>query len=54
MRVLLDTCVFLWLTAEPNRISRKATAALDDLGNELFVCLAGTRSIGVKGPRRGK
>jgi PIN domain nuclease of toxin-antitoxin system len=40
MRLLLDTCVFLWLAAEPERISRKAAAVLDDPANELFLSQA--------------
>lgn len=30
MRVLLDTCTFLWLALEPARISSAARAVLDD------------------------
>lgn len=30
MRVLLDTCTFLWLALEPRRISPAARALLDD------------------------
>lgn len=37
MRLLLDTCVFLWLATEPSRLSQAATNALDDEQNELFL-----------------
>ena len=37
MRLLLDTCVFLWLTTEPSRLSLAATNALDDEQNQLFL-----------------
>ena len=37
MRLLLDTCVFLWLASEPSRLSSAATSALDDEQNELFL-----------------
>ncbi len=30
MRLLLDTCVFLWLATEPSKLSVAATVALDD------------------------
>lgn len=37
MRLLLDTCVFLWLATEPSRLSQAATNALDNEQNELFL-----------------
>lgn len=37
MRLLLDTCVFLWLTTEPSKLSALAVTALDDEQNELFL-----------------
>lgn len=37
VRLLLDTCTFIWLTQEPARISRAARAALDDPGNDLLL-----------------
>jgi PIN domain nuclease of toxin-antitoxin system len=30
LKLLLDTCTFIWLTAEPQRLGPKARAALDD------------------------
>jgi PIN domain nuclease of toxin-antitoxin system len=37
VRLLLDTCVFLWLATEPSRLSQTATNTLDDEQNELFL-----------------
>jgi len=37
MRLLLDTCVFIWLTSEPSRISDNAAAVLNDADNELML-----------------
>ena len=37
MRLLLDTCAFLWLAQQPAMVSPRAAAAIDDAGNELFV-----------------
>ena len=37
MKLLLDTCVFLWLATEPSKLSQAATTALDDEQNELFL-----------------
>lgn len=37
MKLLLDTCVFLWLTVRPAQLSRAATAALNDSSNDLFL-----------------
>lgn len=36
MRLLLDTCVCLWMTSEPGRLSAAAVAALDDPDSELL------------------
>ena len=37
MKLLRDTCVFLWLATEPSKLSQAATTALDDEQNELFL-----------------
>lgn len=37
MNLLLDTCAFLWLAAEPDRLSIPARLALDDASNRLFL-----------------
>lgn len=37
MRLLLDTCVLLWLAAEPDRLSDLARQVVDDVDNDLAV-----------------
>lgn len=37
MRLLLDTCTFLWLAGQPGRLSVTATGAINDPQNELFL-----------------
>ena len=37
MRLLLDTCAFLWLAGQPAKLSAAATAAINDSQNELFL-----------------
>ena len=36
MRLLLDTCTFIWLTQEPKQLSAEARAGIDDPANDLF------------------
>lgn len=37
MNLLLDTCAFLWLAADPDQLSAPARTALDDELNRLFL-----------------
>ena len=37
MKVLLDTCAFIWLCAEPDRLSPAAARILDDSDNSLLL-----------------
>ena len=37
MKLLLDTCAFLWLATEPKRLSKAVTEALDDVTNERWL-----------------
>lgn len=37
MRVLLDTCTFIWLALEPARLSSPAVAVINDPANDLFL-----------------
>jgi len=37
VRLLLDTCTFVWLCQEPGRIGAAARAALDDAVNDVFL-----------------
>ena len=36
MRLLLDTCAFLWLAGQPAKLSAPVVTALNDSQNELF------------------
>jgi PIN domain nuclease of toxin-antitoxin system len=48
MRLLLDTCSFIWLAAEPNRLSEKARHLLSDANHELFLSHASAWEIHMK------
>jgi PIN domain nuclease of toxin-antitoxin system len=48
MRLLLDTCTFIWLAAEPDRLSNRARKAVSDEGNELFLSHASAWEIHLK------
>jgi PIN domain nuclease of toxin-antitoxin system len=37
VRLLLDTCAFLWLAQEPDKISSASAKLIDDQDNELFL-----------------
>lgn len=37
MKLLLDTCTFLWLTQQPDKISLQASEYINDLSHELFL-----------------
>lgn len=37
MKLLLDTCVFLWVSQQPSKLSKAAVAAIDEPLNELLV-----------------
>lgn len=53
MNVLLDTCTFLWLALEPQRISGSAKAILDDPATTLKMSQASVLEMVVK-HRAGK
>jgi len=48
MRLLLDTCTFIWLAAEPDRLSNRAGRAVSDESNELFLSHASAWEIHIK------
>ena len=48
MKLLLDTCVFLWLTETPSEISRAAKRAIDDPANELWLSHASVWEVHLK------
>ena len=48
MIVLVDTQVFLWMNAEPERIGPNALGLLQDTGNELLFSAASAWEIAIK------
>jgi PIN domain nuclease of toxin-antitoxin system len=48
MRVLLDTHVWLWMTAEPERLGPEALALVEDPSNELLLSAASAWEIAIK------
>lgn len=48
MRLLLDTHVWLWMQAEPERLSSDARVALEDERNELHLSAASAWEIAIK------
>ena len=48
MRLLLDTCAFLWWTTNPERLSPRATQALRHPDNEIFFSVVTAWEIAIK------
>lgn len=48
MRLLLDTCAFLWWCADAEELSPAARAAIADAGNECFLSLASCWEMAIK------
>jgi PIN domain nuclease of toxin-antitoxin system len=48
VKLLLDTCSFLWAVNEPSRLSRIAFRLIEDPENELFVSSVSAFEIAVK------
>jgi PIN domain nuclease of toxin-antitoxin system len=48
LRLLLDTCVFLWLCAEPKRLSAKARRALGEAEAEIVLSDVSVMEISLK------
>jgi PIN domain nuclease of toxin-antitoxin system len=48
VKLLLDTCAFLWMMGEPERLSARATAAVVDASSELFLSAASCWEIAIK------
>ena len=48
MKLLLDTCVFIWLTASPANLSVAARRAINDTRNELWLSHASVWEIHLK------
>ncbi len=48
MKLLLDTCTFLWAVAEPDRLPRRVVDLILAPGNEVFVSAASAWEIVIK------
>ena len=48
MRLLVDTHVFLWLESEPERLSNRTRATLEDTDNELYLSVVSGWEIVIK------
>ncbi len=48
MRLLLDTCTFLWIASDSPKVSKKAVAAFLDRGNERYLSTASIWEIAIK------
>lgn len=48
MKYLLDTHVFLWSISKPEELSRKATSALKNVDNEIFISAVSLWEISIK------
>ncbi|MBF0355042.1 MAG: type II toxin-antitoxin system VapC family toxin [Alphaproteobacteria bacterium] len=48
MRLLLDTCAFLWLASEPEGLSRQARTLIGDEGTQVFLSPASAWEIAIK------
>lgn len=48
MTLLLDTCTFIWLCSDPDKLSAPATKALDSAGNDRTLSLASIWEISIK------
>jgi PIN domain nuclease of toxin-antitoxin system len=48
MRILLDTCAFIWLASEPAELGTDAISALEDPHKERFLSLASVWEIVLK------
>ena len=48
MTLLLDTCTFIWLCSDPEKLSAPATKALDSTSNNRALSLASIWEISIK------
>jgi PIN domain nuclease of toxin-antitoxin system len=48
MKLLLDTCVFLWAVADPDKLSEAARTAFLDASNSRYLSAASAWEIGIK------
>jgi PIN domain nuclease of toxin-antitoxin system len=48
VKLLIDTCTFLWIVSESPRLSKTAAAAFLDRNNERYLSAASAWEIGIK------
>jgi PIN domain nuclease of toxin-antitoxin system len=48
MRILLDTCAFIWLTSDPGQLGRNAIEALEDTHKDRYLSLSSVWEIVLK------
>ncbi len=48
MKLLLDTHTFLWALSEPNRLSKKQIAAMEDPTNKVYISSISITEIAIK------
>lgn len=48
MKIIVDTCTFLWLASAEEKLSVSATSLLEDSSNTLLLSAASVWEIGVK------
>lgn len=48
MRVLLDTCTFLWLMVEPDKVTGRAQQVFADSENEVFLSVISCWEVSIK------
>lgn len=48
MKLLVDTCTFLWIVSESPKLSKAAAAAFLDRNNERYLSAASAWEIGIK------
>lgn len=51
LRLVLDTCTFVWLTSDPTRLSTAVASSLNEPGNELLLSDASVWEICLKWER---
>jgi len=48
LNLLLDTCAFIWLCSNPNKLTMKATKYINNVENDLFLSDASVLEISIK------
>jgi len=48
MELILDTCTFLWIISDPDKLSPKATAICSDISNKIYLSSVSCWEIALK------